>query len=119
MLFSVLKWTPRILVIMLIALFLLMSFDVFVEGYAWYDVIIGFIMHNVPTLLIAAVLFVAWNKPRLGGMLFLLLFVATVFFFNIKEHPEAFFASSLPLFIIAMLFILNPTNDSAKLKQKK
>jgi hypothetical protein len=117
MLYKILKWTPRVLVIILIAFFLLMSFDVFTEDYKWYEMALGFFMHNIPTLLIAASLWVAWTKPRIGGYIYLILCVTTVFFFNTAEHIESFMASSLPLFIIGMLFVLNPNIDSAKLKQ--
>lgn len=107
------------MVILVITFFLLMSLDVFVEEYRWYEMIVGFVMHNIPTLLMAGVLWIAWSQPRLGGYIFLLLFVTSVFFFRNIDDPIAFLIASGPLFIIAMLFILNPVSNSDKLKPVK
>jgi len=116
---KIIKWTPRVLVILLIAFFLLMSLDSFAPEYRWYEMIIGFIMHNIPTLLIAGTLWLSWTQPKIGGWLYILLAAITVLFFNIKEDPTALLFTTLPLLIIGTLFLLTKSNSSAKIRSKK
>ena len=48
----------------------LFALDVFGEGYGFWGTIVAFVMHMVPTLLILAVVLLAWRWPWVGGVLF-------------------------------------------------
>jgi len=64
-----------------------------------------------PWLLVWVALFVAWKSPRLGGILFLLLAVASMLFFNSYKEIILFSVISLPLIVIGILFLIKTKNN--------
>jgi len=105
MLNKVLKWLPRVLVILLAVFFALMSLDVFAEDYHWYEMIVALFMHNVPTLLILGALWVSWIRPGIGGWMFVLLAMLPIFLFNLEEMLFSLLVTTLPLLVIGVLFL--------------
>jgi len=98
-------WLPRILVILLVAFFLLMSLDIFAMGLSWQEVIVGLGMHNLPTLLLLVALVLAWKDPRMGGIVFILLAIAATFFFRTYLNVIVFLiVTGLPLLIGGLFF---------------
>lgn len=95
---TIIKYTPRILSILLIFYFLMFSFDETIFS-------IGFLMHNIPTLIILVAAITAWKKPLIGGILFILIALAATIFFKTYQDIIVFFLISLPLLLIAGLFI--------------
>lgn len=65
-----LRWTPRVLSIALTIMLLLLSFDVFEEGVLWTDILIGFLMHNIPTLIMIGIIILSWKFPIIGAFSF-------------------------------------------------
>lgn len=64
-------WVPRILMVLFIIFLTLFSFDVFeMEGSIWTKVG-AFVIHSVPSLVLAVVLVIAWRRPLIGGILVL------------------------------------------------
>jgi len=71
-------WTPRILVI-LFALFLaIFSFDVFEENLGFWGTILGLFMHNLPSLILLAILLTSWKRELVGAIMFGFLGVAGI-----------------------------------------
>ncbi len=63
-------WVPRILAI-LFALFLtLFSFDVFGNGYGFWGTILAFIIHNIPSIILATLVWVSWKRELVGAITF-------------------------------------------------
>ena len=95
------KWTPRILAIIGILFFIVMSFDVF-ESDDFADVsvwrlIAGFLIHMIPAFVLIAILILSWFKSRLGGIAFLLIaIVSTLFFQAYREGLVFIFVGILP-----------------------
>jgi hypothetical protein len=101
-----LKWIPRILAILCIGFISMFALDVFSEGYGFPEVLVALFMHLIPSLLLLTALIVAWERPRIGGAIFLVLALVTIFFFNVTENPVALLVTTLPLGVIGSLFLI-------------
>lgn len=95
-------WAPRVLMILYIVFFSLFSLDVFSEDWTWREMLIGFFIHNIPTLVLIGVLIAAWKRKIVGAVGFLALAVFAFFFFNLRW--ESFVFLILPLLITSGLF---------------
>jgi hypothetical protein len=107
-----LRWVARILTILFILFIGLFSIDVFFEGYGFPEVLIAFFMHNVPTILLTACLIVAWKKPKIGGVLFILLALASLIFFKTYNDLIVVLLITMPPAVIGLIFIY----ESVRLK---
>jgi hypothetical protein len=105
----------RILSILLVVFFLIFSFDEPIFS-------LGFLMHSIPTIIILIAAAVGWKYERAGGIIFLVLGIGTLFFFNIPQHPQALLIT-LPFLVIGSLYIAGskkqtpnpaPTNNPPK-----
>lgn len=100
-----LRWGARILSILIILFIGMFSIDVFFEGYGFPEVLGAFFMHNIPTFLLIAALVVAWRKPKIGGVLFLILALASLIFFKTYQDLIVVLLITLPPAVIGLLFI--------------
>lgn len=64
-------WTPRILSILLILFLAMFSLDVIGPGRSVGDILIGLIMHNIPVLILTALLMIAWKHELVGAITFI------------------------------------------------
>ena len=96
-------WIPRVLAIGFIIFLSLFAFDSFGTGETWYMEIVGFLVHLLPNYLLIGALIIAWRNERVGGILFLLLYVIAIFFFRAGLIGLVLFS---PLVIIGILFLL-------------
>jgi hypothetical protein len=63
-------WAPRILVI-LFALFLaIFSLDIFDNCNRFFDCALGLFMHNIPSLILLAILLISWKHELVGAIIF-------------------------------------------------
>ena len=69
---GVLRWTPRIGVLIFAAFMSLFALDVFGQGSSLWETTVGLMMHLIPTALLLVVLLVAWRWPWVGGVAFLI-----------------------------------------------
>ena len=74
---ELLRWGPRILAILYAAFVSLFALDAWGTGAGFWEELAAFIVHLMPTYFVLAALVVAWSRPRVGGVLFIIL--ATVF----------------------------------------
>ena len=74
---------PRILAVLYAFFLLMFSFDVFQEGAPLIRIILAFLMHNLPVILIILVLIVTWKKALWAAVGFLIVTVAYVIFFGL------------------------------------
>ena len=65
-------WAPRALSILFIAFLSLFSLDVFESGGSAGEIILELFMHNIPSLILAAVVVIAWRRELVGAVVFLL-----------------------------------------------
>jgi len=101
----VLVWSPRILGILVAVFFMIFSLDVFGEGKSLGPAILAFLIHNIPSFALLAVVALSWRRPWIGGSVFVAL---GVFYAVITtRHPDWILAISGPLFVVGMLFFLS------------
>ena len=101
---QVLFWTPRILGILFAAFITLFSLDVFGEGYGFWQTVLAFVMHLIPTGILVVVLILAWRWEWLGAILF---FGLAIFYLITAHglHWSAYVLISGPLFLEGVLFL--------------
>jgi len=100
-------WTPRILCILFAVFISLFAFDVFGEGYGFWETIRALLMHLIPTGVILIVLALSWRWEWVGGALFIALGVLYLVLFWGRFHWSAYLVISGPLFLLGVLFLIN------------
>ncbi|WKY47386.1 hypothetical protein Q5O24_13675 [Eubacteriaceae bacterium ES3] len=111
-----LYWTPRILSILLTSFLLLFSFDVYSPGMSIPEVLLGFLMHNIPVIILVIVIVLAWKWEIVGAIAFALagLLYMGLVFMGVFQGDLAWYIAlswsltlSGPAFVIAFLYYLN------------
>lgn len=97
-------WLPRILGILFSVFLGLFSLDVFQIQAPPLQLLVGFLMHNIPALIVLLATLVAWKWERLGGLLFLVIAIAAYFFFFHGDWPYGAIFSAI-LALIGLLFL--------------
>jgi hypothetical protein len=106
-------WTPRILSIVFIAFLALFSLDVFDEKLGFWQTLLGLFMHNIPALILLAILIISWKREIVGGVVFILaglLYIFSAFTRNLGDWRIALAWSAQiagPAFIIGGFFVAN------------
>jgi len=109
---KLLYWTPRILSIIFLAFLFLMSLDVFGNGLSFWQTVLALFMHNVPALILLAVLLISWKYEIVGGVVFILAGILYIFLTLGRNKFEWYMLSwiiqiSGVAFLIGILFIIN------------
>ncbi|MCX6063544.1 MAG: hypothetical protein NTV26_05050 [Caldiserica bacterium] len=97
-------WIPRALMILFILFLTMFSLDVFEMEGTLLAKLGGFVMHSIPSLVLVAVLLVAWRNPLVGGVLTLIAAVAFMLRFHIWSGMT-FATIILPVVVVGALFI--------------
>lgn len=108
-----LHYCPRILSILFCLFIMMFSFDVFEGNSSIIDMLIGFIMHNLPVFGMAIITFFAWKNDLIGGIGFI--GISLFFFILVSSNMNneggvmnpAVFIISLPALIISALYFIN------------
>lgn len=104
---KLLYWIPRILTILAILFMVMFSFDVFQMNEPFHRQLTGFIMHNIPAVILTAILIIAWKWEFIGGIIFIIAFiVAAVFFESFSGNPGSL-PVIIPFLITGILFIVH------------
>ncbi len=114
---KILKWTPRILCILAILFISLFSLDSFSSELTFWQNTTAFLMHNIPSFVLLAVLIVAWKWENIGGIILIIVgVVLCVFLFNLNYNQRHFtlwqsiinvLILCLPLVLAGILFIIS------------
>ena len=92
----------------------MLSFDVFEEGRSAMEILIGFLIHNIPVFALLVPVILAWKRDLVGAVTFLvvgLLFIVFVMY-NVLFREEvswddpilSILTISGPAFLIAFLY---------------
>ena len=104
-------WIPRILSIIVVLFFILMSLDIFNLKLGFLNTILALIMHNIPTFILIIILLISWRHELGGGICFIVIGLIYLVMMFINQTGNVALSSSLiiscPLFIIGILFIIN------------
>lgn len=107
-------WTPRILSIVLVLFLTLFSGDVFEENLGFWSTVLALLIHNIPSLLLAVIVWISWKKYEIvGGVAFILAGITHLIFSLIRQTIDPWymtFTISLiidgPAFLIGFLFLV-------------
>jgi hypothetical protein len=114
-----LYWIPRIFTILSILFMMMFSLDVFGGKEPLSKELLGFLMHNIPVLILIVVLVIAWKWEVVGGVLFIVSAIAGSMFFKAFSGNSGALIVMGPFFIVGILFILHDVlygNNSEKNK---
>jgi hypothetical protein len=100
-----LYWIPRVLAVVFILFISLFALDVFSEYDTLREIIRALFMHLIPSFLLIIVTAIAWRWRLTGGILFVLLGLVSIAFFNTYWHIVTFLFISLPPILLGLLFI--------------
>jgi len=106
-----LYWTPRILSILFILFLALFSLDVFSPGLTFGQIIIGLLIHNIPSFILLAVLLISWRHEIVGGIAFILAGILYIVWLLMNPKLEWYMLSwaliiAGPAFLIGILFLI-------------
>lgn len=65
-------WVLRILLSLMIVNWALFSIDVFQKEQGFWNILVGFLMKNIPVFVMIFILIIAWKRENIGGMLLML-----------------------------------------------
>lgn len=102
-----LYWAPRILCILFASFLGIFAFDVFSEGGGFSEMALGFMMHLIPSVIILALLAIAWRWERIGAVAFAALSVLYYLWTDGRFPFATYLAVSGPLFLVSALFLVN------------
>lgn len=94
-------WAPRIAALLIIFFVGLFSLDVFGTGAPALEVLVGFLMHNLPSIVMLVLLIVAWKRPVVGFVAFLIAAAA----FTVLFVRDIYALPNLLLFVLPILLI--------------
>ena len=98
---KIIYWSPRVAAILIILFVGLFSLDVFEMDATPLELLGGFILHNIPSIIMLVVLIFAWKRPVVGFVAFLVVAVAfTIFFVR-----DIYALNNLLLFVLPLLLI--------------
>lgn len=113
---KVILWLPRLLCICAILFISMFSLDAFEPGMPFGQQILNFIMHLIPSFVLLLLLWIAWKKPYLGGILFAVAGIVMspfVYTLNYNRTHSIWISSSIilmitvPFIVIGILFIMS------------
>lgn len=108
-------WPPRILGIMFVLWLMLFSLDIFDSNYGFWGTILGLFIHNIPALILLAVLIISWKYEIVGGIVFILaglfyigLLLTNILFYSPNDQYILFWSLPVsgPAFLIGILFLV-------------
>lgn len=103
---TALYWFPRILGVLYILFLSLFALDAFYGNNSLGYELLAFLEHMIPPFLLIILLVIAWRRPLMGGILFLLAGIVFTIGYATFQVASAFFCISCPLFIIGISFLI-------------
>ena len=104
---KIMYWIPRVLTIIFILFMTMFSLDVFGGDESIGAKMLGFLIHNIPVLIIIAILIIAWRQEIIGGALLMLAaLTGTHFYHSFAGNPWSLVVLA-PFFFTGILFILH------------
>ena len=113
---KVILWLPRLLCIGAILFVSMFALDAFEPGMPFGQQILNFTMHLIPSFVLLLLLWIAWEKPYLGGILFAVAGIVMspfVYTLNYNRTHSIWISSSIilmitvPFIVIGILFIMS------------
>ena len=104
-----LYWLPRVIEILVILFLGIFAIDVFAPGRPVLVMVGLFFLHLAPNYLLILILFIAWKKELIGGILFILVGALFTYFYSTYLYLWNFMFVSFPVFLVGFLFLVHYT----------
>ena len=108
---KILYWTPRVLAIIFVLFLGLFSLDVFSEGYGFWQTILALFMHNIPALILLAILIISWKREIIAGVIFILAGLFYIYLISSGgfkwSELSAILTISGPALLTGVLFVIS------------
>jgi len=120
---KIILWLPRLLCIGAILFVSMFALDAFEPGMPFGQQILNFTMHLIPSFVLLLLLWIAWKKPYLGGILFAVAGIVMspfVYTLNYNRTHSIWISSSIilmitvPFIVIGLLFIMSHFQNRRK-----
>jgi hypothetical protein len=98
---KIIHWAPRIAAILIVFFISLFSLDVFEMQASPLELLGGFLIHNIPSIAMLVLLIVAWKRPVVGFVAFLVAAALFTLFFV----RDLYALPNLLLFVFPILLI--------------
>jgi len=102
---KVLYWAPRTLGIASIIFVSLFALDVFQKGIPFFQILLAFGIHLIPSFILLGIFLVAWKYEFVGGVIFTL--ISIIPFLLLSNSVQVNLILCIPFLITGILFILN------------
>ncbi len=125
---KLLLWAPRVLGILFTLFLMMFSLDVFELEASFWELVGGFLIHSIPAFILAAIVAIAWKRPIIGAVGFLLadgFYIIWMIIVAIQnDHP---FGQALnwtwplagPAFLVVVLYYLSWVDSRKRLEFKE
>ncbi len=114
---KMLFWTPRAMLMILGLFTVLFSFDAFEGNGVWFEKLLGFVLHNIPAMLIAVILILSWKRPGIGAIASYLVMLGFAFIVRSFGHIETLISFMLPPFLAGTLFLVESWQNCLEKKK--
>lgn len=113
---KIILWLPRLLCIGAILFVSMFALDSFEPGIPFSQQLLNFFMHLIPTYVLLLLLWLAWKKPYVGGIIIAIIGVVTsplIYNLNYNRNHSVMLSLSIillitiPFIVIGILFILS------------
>jgi hypothetical protein len=102
---KLIHWGPRVAAILIILFISLFSLDVFEMEASPLELLGGFLIHNIPSILMLILLIFAWKRPAVGFVAFVVVAaLMTILFVRQVESLPNMLLFSFPILLIGLLF---------------
>jgi uncharacterized membrane protein len=106
MLNKFLHWAPRILSLLFIMFISIFALDVFDE-YQGLSALLPLFMHLLPSLILLAVVIIAWRYDLVGAISFLAAAITYIWSVGLDRPWSWYLSISGPAIVVAILFLLS------------
>jgi len=98
---KIIHWAPRLAAILIIFFISLFSLDVFEMDAPPLELLGGFLMHSIPSMVMIVLLIFAWKRPAVGFVAFLIAAIMMALF----SVRDIYALSNLLLFVFPILLV--------------
>ena len=102
---KVLFWTPRIMGILFVLFLSLFSLDVFDMELGFWETLLAWLIHSIPSVVLLVSLVLAWKWEWIGALIFIGWAILYLVAFRAQSLSAYLAISGLPAFI-GLLFLL-------------
>ncbi|HBG33126.1 MAG TPA: hypothetical protein DEG42_01660 [Acholeplasmataceae bacterium] len=117
---TILKLIAKILILIVGAIMLLLSFDVFESGGNFFEMLGAFFIHALPAIVIILFVVFFWNGERILGLISLVAAIMLFLFFelykNIDQSWITFLIIIVPLIASGIILLLKTNNSKSNEK---